>query len=112
MHQKTVVFYLRRKGMTLDAIHDDLMRILGEEAVACSSVTKYTQSAQPVPTKEVTPSEAADIGYSLIEEAILTALGEFPFSCVRQLSRGNWRFRSPTHRHMTQLLRFMIRRLQ
>jgi hypothetical protein len=34
------------KGMALDAIHDDLVRTLGKDAVAYSTVTKYALSAQ------------------------------------------------------------------
>jgi hypothetical protein len=34
MGQKSIVLYLRMKGMALDAIHDDLVRTLGKDAVA------------------------------------------------------------------------------
>jgi hypothetical protein len=34
------------KGMALDAIHDDLVRTLGKDAVTYSMVTKYARSAQ------------------------------------------------------------------
>jgi hypothetical protein len=33
MDQKPIVLYLWMKGMALDAIHDDLVRTLGKEAV-------------------------------------------------------------------------------
>jgi hypothetical protein len=46
MNQKPIVLYLRMKGIALDAVHDDLVRPLGEEAVAYSTVTKYPRSAQ------------------------------------------------------------------
>jgi hypothetical protein len=40
------------KGTVLDAIHDDLVRTLGKDAVAYSTVTKYARSAQfPVERK-------------------------------------------------------------
>jgi hypothetical protein len=45
MDQKPIV-YLRMKGMPLDAIHDDLVRTLGKDAAAYSTVTKYACSAQ------------------------------------------------------------------
>jgi hypothetical protein len=46
MDQKTIVLYLHMRGMSLDAIHEDLvrMRVLGENAVAYSTVTKYVRS--------------------------------------------------------------------
>jgi hypothetical protein len=34
MDQKPIVLYLWMKGMALDAIHDDLVRTLGKDAVA------------------------------------------------------------------------------
>jgi hypothetical protein len=42
MDQKPIVPYIRMKGMALDAIHDDFVRTLGKDAVAYSTVTKYT----------------------------------------------------------------------
>jgi hypothetical protein len=55
MDQNPIVLYLRMKGMTLDVVHDDLVRTLGKDAVAYSTVTKYARSAQFSGRKEVTP---------------------------------------------------------
>jgi hypothetical protein len=46
MDQKGIVLYLHMRGMPLDAIREDLMRVrvLGENAVAHSTVTKYVHS--------------------------------------------------------------------
>jgi hypothetical protein len=118
MDQKLIVVYLRLKEMALDAIHDDLVRTLGKEAVAYSSVTKYTRSAQFSGRKEATPPEAPDVERSPVDEAILTAHAEFSFpfsiSCLRELSR---RIRLPRstvhpHRHLRQSLRFTVRHLR
>jgi hypothetical protein len=49
------------KGMTLDAIHDDLVRTLGKDAVATSTVTKYARSAHFSDQKEATPPEDPDM---------------------------------------------------
>jgi hypothetical protein len=46
MDQKRIVLYLRMKRMALDAIRDDLVRTLGKDAVAYSTLTKYARSAQ------------------------------------------------------------------
>jgi hypothetical protein len=54
MDQKPIVLYLRMKGMALDAIHDDLVRTLGKDAVAYSTVTKYVRNAQFSGRKEAT----------------------------------------------------------
>jgi hypothetical protein len=112
MDQKPIVLYLRMKGMALDAIHDDLVRTLGKDAVAYSTVTKYARSAQVSGRNEAAPLEAPDVKRSPIDEAILTALAELPFSSVRELSRRICLPRSIVHQHLTQSLRFTVRRLQ
>jgi hypothetical protein len=118
MDQKSIVLYLRMKWMALDAIHDDLARTLWKDAVAYSTVTKYTRSAQFSGRKETIPPEAPDVERIPVDEAILTTLAEFPFpfpfSSVRELSRRICLPRSTVHRHrhLTQSLRFMMQHLR
>jgi hypothetical protein len=102
------------KGMTLDAIPDGLVRTLGKDAVAYSTVTKYARSVQFSGRKEATHPEAPDVELSPVDEAILTTLAEspFPFSSVRQLSRRICLPRSSVHRHLTQSLRFTVQHLR
>jgi hypothetical protein len=115
MDQKSIVLYLRMKGMALDAIHDDLVYTLGKDVLAYSTVTKYVRNAQFSGRKEATPLEAPDVERSPVDEAILTALAEFPFpfSSVRELSRRICLLRSTVHpyQHLTQSLRFMVQHL-
>jgi hypothetical protein len=103
MNQKPIVLYLRMKGMALDAIHDDLVRTLGKDGVTYSTVTKYARSAQFSGRKEATPPDAPDVELSPVDEAILTALAEFPFpfpfSSVRELSRRIYLPGSTVHHH-------------
>jgi hypothetical protein len=54
MDQKLIVLYLRMKGMALDAIRDNLVRTLGKDPVAYSTVTKYVRRAQFSSRKEAT----------------------------------------------------------
>jgi hypothetical protein len=108
MDQKPIVLYLRRKGMAFDAIHDDLVRTLGKDAMAYSTVTKYARSAQFSGRKEASAPEAPDVERNPVDEVILTALAEFPFSSVRELSRRICLPRSTVHRHLTQSLRFTV----
>jgi hypothetical protein len=103
MSQKPIVLYLRMKEIALDAIRNDLVRTLGKDAVAYSMVTKYARRAQFSGRKEATPPEAPDVERSLVNEAILTALAEFPFpfSSVRELSRRICLPRSTVRPHPT-----------
>jgi hypothetical protein len=52
---------LRMKGMALDAIHDDLVRTFGKDAVAYSMVSKYVHSAQ-FPAENKPPSRSSTCG--------------------------------------------------
>jgi hypothetical protein len=52
MDQKTIVLDLGMKGMSLDAIHEDLVRTLGTDAVTYPTVTKYARSAKFSPKKD------------------------------------------------------------
>jgi hypothetical protein len=104
MDQKPIVLYLRMKGMGLNAIHDDLVRTLGNDAVVYSMVTKYARSVQFSGRKEATLPEAPDVEGSPVDETIFTDLAEFPFpftftfSSVRELSRRICLPRSTVHR--------------
>jgi hypothetical protein len=127
MDQKPIILYLRMKGMALDAIHDDLVRTfgkvgkvkvgkVGKDAVAYSTVTKYTHSAQFSGRKEGGPPEAPDVKRSPVDEAILVALAKFPFpfSFARELS---WKVCLPRstmhpHRHLRKSLRFTVPHLR
>jgi hypothetical protein len=118
MDQKPIVLDLRMKEMALDAIHDDLVRMLGKDVVAYSTVTKYVRSAQFSGRKEAIPPKAPDVERSPVDETILTALAEFPFpfpfpfSSVRELSRRICLPRPTVHRHLTQALRFTVQHLR
>jgi hypothetical protein len=114
MDKKPIILYLRMKRMVLDAIHHDLVRTLGKDAVAYSTVTKYARGAQFSGRKEATPPEAPDVERSPVDEAILTALVAFPspFASVRELSRGVCLPRSIVHRHHTQSLRFTVQHIR
>jgi hypothetical protein len=112
MDQKPIVLYLRMKGMALDTIHDDLVRTLGKDAVAYSTVTKYARSAQFSGQKEAIPPEVPDVELSPVDEAILTDLAEFPFSSVGELSQRVCLPRSTLHRNLTQSLRLTMRHLR
>jgi hypothetical protein len=100
------------KRMALDAIHDSLVPTLRKDAVTYSTVTKYTRSPQFSGREEAKYPEAPDVECSPVDEAILTALAEFPLpflvSSVRELSRRICLPRSTVHRapapHATMLL--------
>jgi hypothetical protein len=97
MGQKAVMLYLHMRGILLDAIHEDLMRVLGNNAVASSTVTKYIHSEKFPPKKDGPPSDPMSVEPGPVEQAILTALADYPFSSVRELSRLTSLPRSAVH---------------
>jgi hypothetical protein len=85
--QKAIVLYLDIRGMSLDAIHEDLTRLLGENPVAYSTVTKYVHSEEVPLRNERPPSQPMTAEPGPVDDAILTAPADCPFSSVRELSR-------------------------
>jgi hypothetical protein len=112
MDQKSIVLYLYMNGMALDAIHEDLVRMLEENAIAYSTVTKYVRSIRFPPKQDAPSAEPMPVETSPVDQAILTALADYPFSSVRELSRLTYLPRSTVHRYLTRSLRFTIRRLR
>jgi hypothetical protein len=112
MDQKTIVLYLHMKGMTLDAIHEDLMRMFGKQAAAYFTVTQYVRNAQFPPKTQAGPPGLGAGGHSTVYEAVLVALGEYTFSFVGELSRLSGLLHAIVHRHLPPSLRFAMRHLQ
>jgi hypothetical protein len=97
--QKAIVLDLYMRGISLDAIHEDLMcvRVLGENAVAYSMVTKHVRSEKPFPKNDAPPSQRMTVEPGHVDQAILTVLADDSFSSVRELSRLTWLRRSTVH---------------
>jgi hypothetical protein len=101
MDQKAIVLYLDMRGILLATIHEDLMRVLGENAVTYSRVTKYVRS-EKAPHKNDGPlSQPINVEPGPVDQAILTALADKPFSSVRELSRLTRPPWSTVHRHLS-----------
>jgi hypothetical protein len=111
MDPKTIVFYLCMKGMGLDAIHEDLVHTLGKSAVAYSAVGKCIPNARFSPKTEAVPPEPTEGEHNPVDEAILAALGEYPVSSGRELSRATCLPRPTVHSHLMQLLHFTLHHL-
>jgi hypothetical protein len=97
MDQCTTVLYLRMKGLSTEAIHQDLVATLGPEAVAYSIVMWYRGTLEFVGQNEWAYDEAELTWTDLVDEAIMKAVGDNPFSSVHQLSRLTCLSRSTVH---------------
>jgi hypothetical protein len=97
MDQNAIVFYLQMRGMSLDAIHEDLIRVLWDNAVAYSTVTKYVHSEKFPPKNDGPPSDPIRVEPGPVDQAILTALADDAFSSVWELSQLTCLPRSTVH---------------
>jgi hypothetical protein len=109
MDQKAIVLYLHMRGMSLNAIHEDLarLRVLGENAVAYSMVTKYVRGENFPRKNDGPPFEPMTVEPAPVDQAIVTALADYPFSSVQEVSRLTCLPRSAVHRHPTDSLHFI-----
>jgi hypothetical protein len=112
MDQKSIVLYLHMRGIWLDAIHEDLVRVLGENTVAYSTLMKYVRSEKFPPKNDGPPSDPISVEPGSGDQAILTALADCPFSSVRELSRLSCLPRATVHRFLTDSLHFSIQHLR
>jgi hypothetical protein len=98
--------------MALDAVHEDLVRVLGENAIAYSTITKYGRSAGFPPNHDAPSAEPIPVEASPVDQAILTALADYPFSPMWEPSRLTCLPRPTVHVHLTRSLHFIIGHLQ
>jgi hypothetical protein len=112
MDQKAIVLCLYMRGMVLNTIHKYLMRVFGENAVAYSTVTKYVRSERLPPKNDGPPSEPINVEPGAVDQAILTAFADDPFSSVREFLRLTCLPRFTVHRHLTDSLHFRIQHLR
>jgi hypothetical protein len=112
MDQRSIVLYLARKGLRSTDIHRDLEKTLGPEAIAYSTVTCYLRTSRfRVPT-EMEEGEGEVSPVCEVDEVILKALADEPFSSVRELARHTCLSRTTVHRHLTCSLGFTVRHLR
>jgi hypothetical protein len=111
MDQKAIMLYLHMSGMSLDAIDEDLMHVLGENAVAHSILTKYVRREKHPRKKEGPRLQRMNVEPGPIDQAIVTALADYPFSSVWELSRLTCLRGSTVHTHPTDSFHFRISHL-
>jgi hypothetical protein len=111
VNQREVVEYLHRKGPKPKAIYVDLVGTLGAEAVSHSTVTRWLRETRFTSNTQGLMFSESETHRDECDEAILSALQEYPFSSVRALSRVTHLSRTSVHRHLTQSLGYVRRHL-
>jgi hypothetical protein len=79
--------------------------------VSHSTVTRWLRETRFISNAQGLMFSESEIHCDECDEAILSALQEYPFSSVRALSRLTHPSRTSVHRHPTQSLEYVIRHL-
>jgi hypothetical protein len=87
MEQRSFALFLRLKALSKKAIHIHHERIaaLQENAIPYSSVTRFCREAILDLNSEEASSSPQDDGFDEVNEGILLALSDEPFSSVRSV---------------------------
>jgi hypothetical protein len=108
MDQRSIYPFLALKRLSVRAVSNELTAVLGADAIAYSTVTKYLRQRQFTSIPVDRPEGSATI---VIDQAILDALEQYPFSFIRELACFTCMPTTTDHRHLAQLLGFGVRHL-
>jgi hypothetical protein len=108
MDQRTICLYLNRKGFSAKAIHDELVQVIGFDAIAYSTVTSYMRASHWRTQNE---EQHSDSPPDVIDNAILHALIQTLFASMQELAKSTYISRATVRRRLTGSLRFVIKHL-
>jgi transposase len=112
MDQRSICLFLEMKGLSARAIHNELTEVLGPEAIAYSTVTKYLRLGKMTTEIEEIPFIEFEHEENLIDQAITLALNDEPFASIRQIARKTLLPRSTIYRHLTNSMGFVVKHLR
>jgi hypothetical protein len=91
------------------AVSNEFTVVLGADAIAYSIVTKYLRQRQFTSILIDRPKEPTRI---VVGQAILDALGQYPFSSIQELAGLTCIPATTVHRHLMQSLGFAVKHLR
>jgi hypothetical protein len=104
-----VCLFLALRGFSARVLDNELTAVLGADAIAYSTVTKYLRQRQFTSILIDVPEEPTTI---IIDQTILNALEHYPFSSTRELARPTCIPTTVVHQHITQSLGFVVKHLR
>jgi hypothetical protein len=107
MEQGSICLFLAMKRLSARDVHNELVAVLGPDAIAYSTVTNCLRQRQ-FPAISSEPSDQPPT--TIIEDAIMDALDKQPFSSVRELAKLTCIPTTTVYRHLTRSLGFEIGR--
>jgi hypothetical protein len=109
MDQGSICLFLAMKGLSAREVHNAHVAVLGLDAIAYSTVTRYGQERQFPASSSQPCDEPLTI---IVDGAILEALNNKPFSSVRKLAKFPWIPTTTVYQHLTGLLGFVLKHLR
>jgi hypothetical protein len=108
MDQCTICLYLNRKGLSAQAIHDELVQVLGFDIIAYSTVTSYLGASRWRAQNE---EQHSDRPPDVIDSAILQTLNQTPFTSVRKFTKSICISHATAWRRLTGSLGLFVKHL-
>jgi hypothetical protein len=84
MDQRSICLFLAMKRLSAREVHNELVAVLGLDAIGYSTVTRYLRQRQ-VPASSPGPCDEPPM--TIIDDEILEALDKQPFSSVKELAK-------------------------
>jgi hypothetical protein len=109
MDQRSICLFLALKGLSARAVSNELIAILGADAIAYSTVTKRLRQRQFTSILVDPPEEIVII---VLDQAIIDVLEQYPFSSIQELTRFTCIPTTTVHRRLTQSLGFVVKHLR
>jgi hypothetical protein len=109
MDQRSIRLFLAMKGLSAKDVHNELVAVLGPDAIAYSSVTSYPRQRQ-FPAISSEPSDEPPT--AIIDGAILDALDKQPFFSVKELAKLTCIPTKMVYRLLTRSLGFVVKHLR
>jgi hypothetical protein len=109
MDLRSICLFLAMKGLSARYVHDELVAVLGPDAIADSTVTSSLRQRQ-FPTISSEPCHEPLT--TIIDDAILDVLDKQPFSSVRELAKLTCIPTTTVYRPLTRSLGFVVQHLR
>jgi hypothetical protein len=109
MDQRSICLFLAMKRLSAREVHNELVAVLGLDAIGSSTVTRYLRQRQ-FPVIFLEPSDEPPT--TIINDAILETFDKQSFSSVRELAKLTCIPTTTVYRHLTKSLGFVLKHLR
>jgi hypothetical protein len=108
MDERSICLYLNRKGLSAREIHEELVQVLGSDAVAYSAITFYLRASHWTAGKD---QQHSDPPPDDVDNAIRQALDQTAFASVRELAKATCISTATVWQCLTRSLGFVVKHL-